>query len=94
MYAVYILVNRKHGTLYVGVTSNLSQRIWQHRSKAVPGFTRSHGVQRLVYFETTDSLLAARDREHRLKRWRRDWKLALIERDNPNWDDLYPTLEP
>jgi putative endonuclease len=94
MYAVYILANRPQGTLYVGVTNDLARRIWEHRSKAVRGFTRRYGVQRLVYYEPTESLLAARDRERRLKRWRRDWKIALIEKDNPEWRDLYLSLEP
>jgi putative endonuclease len=94
MYAVYILASRRHGTLYVGVTNDLARRVWEHRSKAVRGFTKRHDVRRLVYFETTESLLAARDRERRLKRWRRDWKVALIEQDNPDWDDLYLSLEP
>ena len=94
MYAVYILASRRHGTLYVGVTNDLARRVWEHRSNAVPGFTRKHSVHRLVYYETTDSLSAARERERNLKRWRRDWKISLIEHSNPNWNDLYLTLEP
>jgi putative endonuclease len=94
MYAVYILAGGRHGTLYVGVTNNLARRVWEHKSKVVPGFTQTHGVNCLVYFETFDSLYAARARERQLKGWRRDWKIALIEESNPDWRDLYLSLEP
>lgn len=89
---VYILASKRHGTLYIGVTTNLALRLEQHRSGAVPGFTRTYGVKRLVYYETFESLLDARERERRLKGWRRDWKITLIEERNPTWDDLTSTL--
>ena len=74
------------------MTSDLSRRIWEHRNKVVPGFTRRYGVDRLVWFEAHLSAEAARQREQRLKEWKRDWKINLIERDNPHWFDLYPAL--
>ena len=85
---MYILASRYRGTLYVGVTNDLSKRIGQHRSGAVPGFTRQYKVHRLVYFEELASILEARSRERTLKRWRREWKLKLIEGINPRWRDL------
>lgn len=85
---VYILASKKDGTLYVGVTNDLARRISEHKAKLVPGFTRQYGVDRLVYFEAYDSILEARAREHALKRWRRAWKIALIEKLNPDWRDL------
>ncbi len=92
MFFVYILASKPFGTLYVGVTTNLARRMEQHLSGSVPGFTRAYDVKRLVYYEIHDTLLAARERERRLKRWRRDWKIALIEERNLRWDDLTPTL--
>ena len=89
---VYILASRRYGTLYIGVTTNLSQRIGQHRAGPVPGFTRTYGVTRLVYYEIFEELVAARQREHSMKRWKRDWKIELIERENPDWADLTSTL--
>ena len=91
---VYILANKKNGTLYVGVTNNLARRIAEHRAKLVPGFTRKYGVDRLVYFEAFESILEARAREHALKRWRRAWKIALIEELNPDWRDLSDQIGP
>ena len=91
---VYILANKKNGTLYVGVTNNLARRIAEHKAKLVPGFTRKHGVDRLVYFEAFESILEARAREHSLKRWRRAWKIALIEGLNPDWRDLSDQIDP
>jgi putative endonuclease len=85
---VYILASGRNGTLYVGVTNNLARRMTEHKSGAVPGFTRQYGVDQLVYFEEYDSILEAREREYKVKRWRRDWKLELIEGLNPNWRDL------
>lgn len=85
---VYILASQRNGTLYVGVTSNLVRRMLEHKGKLVPGFTRQYGVDLLVYFEAYDSILEARAREHSMKRWRRAWKIELIEKLNPNWDDL------
>jgi len=94
MYAVYILASGRHGTLYVGATNNLARRVWEHKSKAVPGFTQTYGVDRLVYYEVSESMEAARLRERQLKRWRHSWKIALIEENNPEWRDLYELLEP
>ena len=85
---VYILASKRNGTLYVGVSNDLARRISEHKAKRVPGFTQKYGVDRLVYFEVFDSVLEARAREHSLKRWRRAWKIALIERLNPDWRDL------
>jgi putative endonuclease len=83
---VYILASKKNGTLYVGVTNNLARRMEEHKAKLVPGFTRQYGIDLLVYFEAYD--LEARAREHTLKRWRRAWKVTLIEGLNPDWRDL------
>ncbi len=89
---VYILASRRNGTLYVGVTSNLAQCVWQHRSRAVTGFTREYGVHMPVFAEFHDRMANAILREKRIKKWRRAWKVALIERDNPRWRDLYEDL--
>jgi len=88
--AVYIMASRKHGTLYIGVTSELLQRVAQHRAGEIEGFTKRYGVKRLVWFEPHDSIVEAIQRETSLKRYRREWKINLIERDNPDWDDLFP----
>ena len=88
--AVYIMASRRHGTLYVGVTSGLLNRAAQHREGGVDGFTNQYGVKRLVWYEWHDSIEAAIHREKRLKKYKREWKINLIERDNPNWDDLFP----
>ena len=87
-YYVYILANRRYGVMYVGVTNDLLRRMIQHRTKVVPGFTREYGVIRLVYFEEYASITEARARERSLKRWRRAWKLALVDKLNPEWRDL------
>jgi putative endonuclease len=89
---VYILASRKHGTLYIGVTNELLRRTYEHREGLVEGFTRRYGVKRLVYYETYQDIREAIQREKALKEWRRDWKIALIERDNPDWCDLYGEL--
>ncbi|MBI1203652.1 MAG: GIY-YIG nuclease family protein [Rhodopseudomonas sp.] len=88
-YYVYILASRIGGTLYIGVTNDLVRRVYEHRSKAVEGFTRQYDVTRLVYFEACSDIEAAIMREKQMKRWNRAWKIRLIEEDNPNWDDLY-----
>jgi putative endonuclease len=88
--AVYIVASRRHGTLYVGVTSDLLNRIAQHREGMIEGFTKRYGVRRLVWFEQHDGIVAAIQREKSIKKYRREWKINLIERDNPHWDDLYP----
>ena len=92
MYYVYILCSAVRGTLYVGVTNDLVRRVYEHASDAIPGFTKRHGVHRLVYFESTENIEAAIRREKRIKKWPRDWKVNLVERDNPTWDDLYPHI--
>ena len=91
-FAIYILTNRPHGVLYTGMTSALAARIWQHKEGLMPGFTQKYHVTRLVHFEYLDSADEAILREKRLKRWRRDWKIALIERTNPTWRDLWPDI--
>jgi putative endonuclease len=91
-YFVYILASRYKGTLYVGVTNDLARRVGEHKGGYVPGFTKTYGVTRLVYFEQYESILEAREREHVLKRWRREWKFKLIEGLNPTWRDLTPEL--
>jgi putative endonuclease len=87
-----MLASRRNGTLYVGVTNDLARRVAEHKAKLVPGFTRKYGVHLLVYFEIFDSILQARAREHSLKRWRRNWKIALIETLNADWRDLSEEL--
>ena len=89
---VYILASKRNGTLYVGVTNNLVRRLSEHKAKLVPGFTRKYAVDQLVYFEAFDSVLEARARERSLKSWRRAWKIALIEKLNPDWRDLTDDL--
>jgi putative endonuclease len=87
-YFVYILSNTRRGVLYVGVTNDLSRRMFEHKSRLVPGFTKTYGVILLVYFEEYSSILEARAREASLKRWRRAWKIQLVENLNPAWRDL------
>ena len=91
-YFVYMLASQKNGTLYVGVTNDLIRRVYEHKSKSVPGFTSRYGVDRLVWFDQTDSVESAISTEKRLKRWNRAWKMALIEKANPDWRDLYPEI--
>lgn len=91
---VYLLAAKPYGTLYVGSTFELARRVWRHKTRAVPGFTAKYGVDRLVWFETHESLETALVRERQIKKWKRDWKINLIERENPHWADLYPTLSP
>jgi putative endonuclease len=90
--AVYILATKPYGTLYIGVTSDLVKRIWEHRSNQVDGFTKRYGVHRLVYFEQFRSMVEAIEREKELKKWRRAWKIALIEKGNLTWRDLWPEV--
>ncbi len=85
---VYMFASGRHGTLYVGVTANLMARVHQHRSGSLGGFTKRHGVKRLVWYQTGGDMAGAILREKQLKAWRRDWKVALIEQDNPCWEDL------
>ena len=91
--AVYILASKRNGTLYVGVTSDLVKRVWEHRNDIVEGFTSQYGVHRLVYFEMCDNMEQAILREKRIKKWNRAWKIALIEEQNSTWVDLWATLE-
>ncbi len=90
--ATYILASRKHGTLYLGSALDLIQRIGEHRSGEGSRFVSKYGVTRLVWFQPFMLVAEAREREYAMKKWRRDWKINLIERDNPDWDDLYPGL--
>ncbi len=86
---VYILASRRRGVIYIGVTSDLPKRIWEHKEDLVEGFSRKYGAKHLVYFETFDDIETAIQREKSLKRWRRNWKIRLIEETNPDWRDLY-----
>jgi putative endonuclease len=92
MFYVYLLASKPRGTLYVGSTSDLIRRVWEHKLKAVPGFTAKYGVDRLVWFEQHQTLEAGMTREQRIKGWKRRWKIQLIEQDNPGWIDLYPAI--
>ena len=87
--AVYILASERNGTIYIGVTSDLVKRSWEHKNDAVSGFTKQYGVHRLVYYELHGDMLAAITREKQLKKWNRAWKLALIEEKNSEWNDLW-----
>lgn len=89
---VYILASRRNGTLYVGVTSDLVKRIWEHKSDLVEGFTKRYGVHTLVWYEVHEDILGAITREKTIKEWKRKWKLELIEKKNPEWRDLYSEL--
>ncbi len=86
--AVYIMTNGMRGTLYIGVTSDLYRRVREHQAGLIPGFTRDHGLKRLVWFEPHELMTSAIRREKLIKRYLRDWKVNLVERDNPHWDDL------
>lgn len=92
VYYVYLLASGKHGTLYLGVTNDLLRRVYEHKEKLLSGFTARYGVDRLVRFQTYDDPATAIAREKEIKKWRRDWKIALIERDNPDWRDLYGAI--
>jgi len=89
---VYMLASRPYGTLYIGVTSDLIQRLWQHREATVRSFTKQNNIKRLVWFEIHTDILEAITREKQLKRWNRDWKINLIQSTNPAWRDLYPCI--
>jgi putative endonuclease len=91
-YFVYLLASRPNGTLYVGVTNDLGKRIWQHKQDLVEGFTKKYGVKTLVWFEQTESIESAIVREKQIKKWKRDWKVELIEMKNPQWRDLYEEI--
>ena len=89
---VYILAKARNSTFYVGMTSDLPKRIWQHKNEVADGFTKDYGIKTLVYYEIFDNSENAIKREKRLKKWPREWKMKLIEQMNPNWNDLYETL--
>ncbi|MFA5986318.1 MAG: GIY-YIG nuclease family protein [Parcubacteria group bacterium] len=89
---MYILASKKNGVLYIGVTSNLQKRVWEHKNNIADGFTQKYFVHRLMYFEQTTDVHSALVREKQLKKWKRDWKINLIEKENPHWKDLYETL--
>jgi putative endonuclease len=91
---VYIMTNRRDGVLYVGVTSNLLTRAYQHRESLVEGFTKKYGLKALVYYEAFDDIRSAIQREKTIKHWPRAWKVRLIHAMNPDWEDLYPGLTP
>jgi putative endonuclease len=91
-YYVYLLASRRHGTLYLGVTNDLVRRVHEHKSKAARGFTSRYGVDRLVWFETYEDPISAITREKDIKKWRRDWKIRLVEEGNPDWLDRYPLI--
>ncbi|MFO1000981.1 MAG: GIY-YIG nuclease family protein [Planctomycetaceae bacterium] len=90
--AVYILASQRNGTLYIGVTSDLVQRVWQHKNDVFEGFTKEYGVHMLVWYELHEDMETAIIREKRLKKWNREWKLRLIEEKNPDWKDMYDTV--
>lgn len=85
-----MMARRKHGTIYIGVTSGLLNRVAQHREDLIPGFTQRYGVKRLVWFEIHEGIVTAIQREKSLKKYKREWKINLIERENPHWHDLFP----
>ncbi|HEX5340253.1 MAG TPA: GIY-YIG nuclease family protein [Gammaproteobacteria bacterium] len=89
---VYILASQRNGTLYIGVTSNLVKRIWEHKTDSAAGFTREYGVHMLMWYEQCETMEAAIHREKTLKAWKRTWKLRLIEESNPEWQDLYESI--
>lgn len=89
---IYILASKKNGTLYIGVTTDFKKRIWQHKEKIIEGFTKQYDVHNLVYYEMYDDYWEAANREKRMKKWNRDWKIKLIEKENAAWLDLYDTL--
>lgn len=89
---VYMLSNKRNGTLYIGMTSDLIKRIYEHKSNLVDGFTKKYGVHRLVWYEVHSTARTAIQREKQIKKWERDWKLRLIEENNPEWKDLYENL--
>jgi putative endonuclease len=91
-YYVYILASKRNGTLYVGVTNDLPRRAWEHREGMIPGFTKRYGVKLLVHYEIFDSIELAIRREKRLKKYKREWKMNLIQQDNVGWRDLTDTL--
>jgi putative endonuclease len=90
--AVYILASKRNGTLYIGVTSDLQKRSWEHKNDLFDGFTKKYGVHQLVYYELHDNMVSAITREKQLKKWNRAWKLELIKQGNPDWKDLWQAI--
>ena len=88
-YFVYIIASKRNGTLYIGVTSNIVKRVYEHKNKLVEGFTKKYNVRVLLHYETIEDIISAMTREKQLKKWKRQWKIELIEKNNPNWRDLY-----
>jgi len=88
-YYIYILANKRNGTLYIGVTSNLVKRAYEHKNNIIDGFTKKYNIHKLVYYEISDDIESAIRREKQLKKWNRKWKMNLIEKNNPEWKDLY-----
>lgn len=91
-YYVYIMASHRNGTLYLGVTNDLIRRVYEHKYNLADGFTKKYNVHQLVYYEETPDVVNAIQREKQLKKWNRKWKLALIEKNNPNWEDLYKEI--
>jgi putative endonuclease len=89
---VYVLASERNGTLYIGVTSDLVKRVWEHKNDLVEGFTKRYSVHNLVWFELHESMNSAIEREKKMKEWKRAWKIRLIEENNPNWNDLYDSI--
>jgi len=91
-YYIYILANKKNGTLYIGVTNNILKRTFEHKDKKIDGFTKKYGISKLVYYEHYKDIESAITREKYLKKWNRKWKINLIEKENKNWEDLYEKI--
>lgn len=91
-FCVYLMANQRNGTLYVGVTSGLAKRIWEHKNSFVEGFTKQHAIKMLVWYEVHENAESAITREKQIKAWKRDWKLRLIEKSNPYWNDLFDSI--
>jgi len=91
-YYVYIICNKRNGTLYTGVTSDLIKRVYEHKHKLVEGFTKQHAIDKLVWYEPHEDIHAAINREKLIKKWKREWKLELVDKSNPRWNDLYDNL--
>ena len=89
---IYMITNRPDGVLYIGVTTDLKKRIWQHKNKEIEGFSSKYNLKNLVYFEVYDDYWEAANREKRMKKWNRQWKINLIEKENPEWKDLYDEI--
>ena len=91
-YYVYILTNRKNGVLYIGVTNNLLRRVWEHKNKVIKGFTSKYNLDKLIYYEISNNVNDVISREKMMKKWKREWKINLVKKDNPEWIDLYPEM--